>query len=308
MYSKIDSDALNSLFDNKSVSDVDALLSEDADINAGEILREYLKRIFPVDDLGPIQLMDSIFRANKELSQTVYDSAINYLVRRLIKTAYYYRKQCQIIGGIDQDSYIVKLRQHLIEETSFDERQREKIITLLMLCTNYNNSTPSSKRIKTLINEALAAGTPCYICGSDYEVEDDLAEAFQDGNPVPVIPKKLKTPDAEHLWPRSLGGSNREFNLKVSCKKCNQGKESFIDGPDFHYEEMCYDFSDIFDESAKSAVTYKHKLALWAKHNFTCSMCGRSPTEVGPLKFKRINENDSWHYLNITAFCDEHYD
>src|ERR1700761_2973303 len=101
MYSKIDSDALNSLFDNKSVSDVDALLSEDADINAGEILREYLKRIFPVDDLGPIQLMDSIFRANKELSQTVYDSAINYLVRRLIKTAYYYRKQCQIIGGID---------------------------------------------------------------------------------------------------------------------------------------------------------------------------------------------------------------
>ena len=105
---------------------------------------------------------------------------------------------------------------------------------------------------------------------------------------------------------KEWGGSNKEFNLKAACKKCNKFKEEFIDYTDFHFEQMTYK-SVLEDYPIHEEFKYAHKLAIWGKNNYKCIICNREAVVAGPLKFKRNNPEDAWHFLNIDAYCDEHY-
>jgi hypothetical protein len=53
-------------------------------------------------------------------------------------------------------------------------------------------------------------------------------------------------------------------------------------------------------------MTREYEIALWAKSNFKCKICGKPASNVGKLKLSRINLDDSWHFLNIDAYCEQH--
>jgi len=275
-------------------------------INPGQQLRNLLITLFPQRDETSVDTIDSAFKADGSLTLYMYYSTINYLLRRLIKTAVYLKKKSYIGTNLDRDLYIENLRIFLNTETRIEENDNEKILSLLLICTTTNNSTVPTKRLNRIISKAIEDGIPCYICGDSYS--DYPQETPGEAN-IPTLiemQKKLKVPEVEHLWPRSMGGSNEEFNLKVACRKCNQNKESFVDAADYHFEHICYD-SAHDDGKVQTEMKFQHKLALWSKDNYSCNICQKSPEEVGPLRFQRINTNDSWHFLNIASFCNEHF-
>lgn len=109
----------------------------------------------------------------------------------------------------------------------------------------------------------------------------------------------------DHIFPRTMGGATAEFNLKVACKSCNESKSEYIDSTDFHYEQICF-ASEKNTESFNVELERKYKIAIWAKSQYSCSICGKPAVEVGRLDFGRINLNDSWHFLNIEAYCSDH--
>ena len=36
--------------------------------------------------------------------------------------------------------------------------------------------------------------------------------------------------DIDHIWPKSKGGSNSNYNLVIACQSCNRSKGNKIDG------------------------------------------------------------------------------
>ena len=62
--------------------------------------------------------------------------------------------------------------------------------------------------------------------------------------------------EIEHIFPSSLGGSNEEENLRLSCGLCNRYKSNQIEG---------------FDEETNSFVAlFNPRFQIWAEH-FTWS-------------------------------------
>lgn len=48
----------------------------------------------------------------------------------------------------------------------------------------------------------------------------------------------------------------------------------------------------------------EYKIALWAKHNYKCKRCQTDISMAGKLRFRRRDDNDSWHFLNIDGYCE----
>jgi 5-methylcytosine-specific restriction endonuclease McrA len=122
----------------------------------------------------------------------------------------------------------------------------------------------------------------CYICGKSLTNEEA---------------------EIEHMWPKAMGGTEKDHNLKVSCKHCNKYKQDYIDASDFHYEEICI-AQEEGENSFSGNFKRLYKIALWAKNNYSCILCGTTAESVGRLKFVRKNSRDSWHFLNIDAYCE----
>ena len=68
---------------------------DENNINPGEQLREFLKKLFPADVKNDsfISRIDYILQADGELIDLVYNSTINYVLRRLIVTADYFQRK-----------------------------------------------------------------------------------------------------------------------------------------------------------------------------------------------------------------------
>lgn len=265
-------------------------------LNPGKELRNYLMLLIPKGDLnvsdaltnGFTDRIDYIFKHNGEYQSLVYMSAINFLLRKIIKSAHYYKKKSELT---DDYNYIDETRKYLTENSRFNEDEIEKILSLTILTISYFENKPSKGLRNSLIRDAKASSTPCYMCGRPINYDDRSSYEFV---------------QVEHVWPKGIGGSNREFNLKVACFKCNKVKEEFIDYSDFHYEHISYK-SLIEDYPLHEEFKYGHKLAIWGKNEFKCIVCSQEAVNVGPLKFKRRNPDDTWHFLNIDAYCNDHY-
>lgn len=109
----------------------------------------------------------------------------------------------------------------------------------------------------------------------------------------------------EHIWPKEMGGKDDDDNLKAACEQCNQSKQSYIDASDFHYEEICL-ITDKTDNNFETELNWQYRVALWAKNNYECVRCGKPAQYKGTLEFVRSNPNDSWHFLNIDTYCEDH--
>lgn len=260
-------------------------------INPGEKLRDILSEIFhydPKHDSSVLDQIDKMMMADGELALLTYRSLINYVTRRLITIAEYMKRK---YSGDSYPSgyYIGEIKSYLRNRTNIPSEMREKILALLLECLAARSKSVRSAVKKRIRRQAQEQGLKCYICGCDmdFSLNDEYLAA--------VI---------EHVWPHAMGGVSQEANLRVACKKCSDHKQSYMDASDFHFEEMCLVDEEDSDDFNKR-LTRQFKIAIWAKSDYACILCGK-PASQGGLGFARRNHNDNWHFLNMDAYCDEH--
>jgi 5-methylcytosine-specific restriction endonuclease McrA len=281
-------------------------MSETSKTNPGQQLRELLKEIYPLntEDINSsegssfVSRIDDGLIAGGNFTNLVYESSINYLLRRLINTSEYIRRKSELFSS---ENFVVELRRFLTEEIKIQTDKIEKILVLLKVCVEAKDKRLKSSRRKELIRNARENGEiRCYICGKslENELENEREVSTKDKS------YKQEKIEVEHIWPKTMGGATEDFNLKLSCSYCNQAKEDYIDATDFHYEQICHVRVDVSDVT--EVLKREYKIAIWAKNSYSCSVCDKPAVTVGKLKFGRLNPNDSWHFLNIEAYCDEH--
>jgi hypothetical protein len=311
----------------------------------GERLKDLLKKLIPLkrDTENFVSYIDDILKADTEFEYIVYESCINYLLRRLITTATFFKKK-YTNDFYTSGRYTTELRRFLEKETRFDKTRVEEILTLLQECLEIKESYFSSHTK----NRLLKNQKKCYICGTDLLKNNNVLQTVNfaeiTGGKLDVIQKEqyfsinikhitkigmnnpsdgkkltvsvpmdgeLNTttiyspysPEVEHIWPRAMGGTSDEENLALSCSECNGDKQDFIDASDFHYEEICLANCDETSDEFKMEFKRNYKLALWSKSNFKCEICDLKAEDLGQLEFIRKNPNDSWHFLNISVLC-----
>jgi len=262
------------------------------DVNPGEQLRDLIQKLIPFEPLPKtsfVDRIDSILMADGEFARLAYASSLNYLVRRLITTSEFLKRKYSG-DQFRSDRYVQEIRLFLRDYTRISPTQVESVLSLILTCLDERNRMPSQTTKARLRSEAKRTGMYCYICGRDMEFEQlNQHNSF----------------NAEHKWPKAMGGRNSQFNLKQVCRQCNKAKEDFIDYTDFHYEEMCL-VSDKTSESFSNELKWNYRVALWAKNDFRCAICNKPAESVGELLFARREPTDSWHFLNIDSYCSEH--
>lgn len=276
------------------------ILEQIESVSPGEILRNKLKEICSFNALEEdkyVSKFDEILLADGELSRLVYESTLNYLLRRLITAAVYIRK-AYFDTTDDEKVYWEELRKFVNEKTQLPAEHREQIVTLLHFCVLENIRQPNKGTKRKVRQEAKENNAKCYICGRDVlhdrvKPEDDI---------------RKENAEIEHKWPKSLGGSNKFWNLVVACNRCNELKENYLDPSDFHYEHLCAVTDENMDKFGTD-FNWKYRIPVLAKSEFRCSIedCQNEAKNYGSLKFARIDSQDSWHFLNINAYCDEHF-
>lgn len=262
-------------------------------INPGESLRKILEELFPSDFSNAqscINKIDSALLAEGELASLVYRSTINYLLRRLISTAVYIDKKREKEGlpkfGVQND-----LRDFINKNLMIRSKTTvEKIVALLIECLKAKEETCPQSVVKAVKSRGE---TLCYICGRQLNF---------------ATVGEMESAELEHVFPRNLGGSSKtENNLRYACNKCNQGKKSYADDSDYHYEEICLmTDEEIDEESFRASFEHAYKLAIRSKNQYSCHICNEPAVKRGELHFARRNPEDSWHFLNIDTYCAKH--
>ena len=247
-------------------------------------LFEYLLSVYPIDnDIAWLNRIDNTLLEDGDLKNVVYKSTIFYLLRRLVTRA---KKKAEIAGAkkghLKEDSALKLIRDD-IKKFGFADKDIEKISWLLRECVKASKHTLPRLSTKKLLRDAKKRGLRCYICGSelDYERKNSITSA-----------------EIEHIWPKSLRGSNTDNNLAISCRKCNQGKEDVLGSEDFHYEHIAL---------GNNSLKYQYKLSIILKNECACSICSKKSQYVkGGLSVVRKNKDDFWHYLNLQSVCLDH--
>ncbi len=282
---------------------------DENNISPGQQLREFLKEVFPADvkDDSFISRIDYILQADRELIDLVYNSTINYVLRRLIVTADYFKRKCKKENKGDE-KFLTDLRAFLKEDMHFPEKHIGRIIVLIRECLDKRNAQVSDSTKHNIRKRAKKNNKACYICGSQLDFDTRKKDSYN-GDEQDLDTRKKNSynlAEVEHKWPQTMGGASDNFNLEVACSTCNGKKSDHIDASDFHYEKICL-VSDEKDKHFSTEMKREYELALWAKREFKCSICGQSAADAGKLKFARKNPNDSWHFLNIEIFCERHH-
>lgn len=259
--------------------------------NPGERLQKILEELYPSDLAAAqscINKMDSALFADGELASLVYRSTINYLLRRLVSTAIFIKRKCEK-NGFPEASVESEIRKFVNNNLNiYNKTSTEKIVALLVECVKVREESISPGMSKAARDRGESL---CYICGRQLDFKTK---------------GKVDSAELEHTFPRMLGGSSKlDSNLKYACFKCNNGKKSYIDDSDYHYEEICI-VTDEDDDQFKKDFELTYKLAIRAKNEYQCRWCKEPAAKKGELHFARRNPEDSWHFLNIETYCTAH--
>lgn len=257
--------------------------------SSGIQLQSLLKEIYPFNSKDTASFtarIDQAFMEDGKFSEIVYESSINYMVRRLIKTAKYIKNKNSEI----EDKYIQEIRKHLNNYTRIPKNFIERILLVLIDCLKAMDQNPSQRDAKSLLKQAEDEGLRCYICGQEL--------GFSESG-------KYNFAEVEHIFPKSLGGSSDVSNLKIVCHRCNQIKKSYINSDDFHYEFIAL-AQEKTDRNYDNEFPWEYRVPLYIRSECKCVVCGKEAKTEGRLNLGRIQLTDSWHFLNIQAYCDKH--
>lgn len=258
--------------------------------SSGIQLQSLLKEIYPLNSRDTASFtarIDDAFMADGNFSKLVYESSINYMMRRLIKTSEYIRNKNSFAPD---DKYIVEIRRYLNNYTKIPKNFTEKVLLLLIECLKVMDKNPSDRDAKALLNQAQKQGLRCYICGQElgFSQRDEYNFA-----------------EVEHVFPKSLGGSSDVSNLEIACHRCNQIKTNHINSDDFHFEHISI-AQNKDDQSFPNAFPWHYRIPLFLRSECKCVVCGKEAKTEGRLNLGRIELTDSWHFLNIQVYCDKH--
>jgi hypothetical protein len=105
----------------------------------GQELQFFLKQIYFNDSPEKATFanrIDDALRANGEVAELIYNSTINYMLRRLINTASFIKRKCDR-NNQPEEKFIVELRKFIQENLNLSNNQdAEKLHTLLRECLN----------------------------------------------------------------------------------------------------------------------------------------------------------------------------
>lgn len=256
-------------------------------INPGKELQNFLTELYSLQSGNFLQKIDDDLMSGGELYELFYTSCINYLVRRFITTAEYFRRKYDPEDFGDKH-YRDKLREYLRDYTNYRDKFIDRLVLLLDRCLTTSDDEPTDHVKARLKRKAREAGQFCFVCGEELD--------YTNSNP------KLSA-TVDHIWPRSMGGGSHTDNLQVACQRCNNNiKKDFIDASDYHYEEISL-VSPSYDEYIRRERNRSYEVAIFAKTQFTCAGCGQPAHRVGKLQIGRKEPGDSWHFLNLVAYC-----
>jgi len=266
--------------------------------NPGFLLKEELSKIIqydPAEKAGFITRVDDALLAEGQLSRIIYESTLNYLVRRLITVAEYFKRKYYDTTDSDNE-YWSKLRLYLRDYTNIPASKQERVFSILLRCVWERNRVPSDGTHNAVIKRAKSQNARCYICGREVIYDRHGDDPYN------------QRAEVEHIWPKTLGGSNNETNLTIACERCNKMKDDYIDYSDFHYEEVCAVTDESMGKSFPDDFNWSYRLPVLAKSGFVCAEdgCDRDPRLHGELQLQRVDPFDSWHFLNVDAYCDRH--
>jgi 5-methylcytosine-specific restriction endonuclease McrA len=255
------------------------------DVSPGEQLRNELEHLFPdqPDRSCFVSDLDNGLIADGEFAALVYRSSINYMLRRLITSAEYLKRKFDV-SSYPPGMHVNEIRRYIRDYTRIPVSKQELILALLLACLAARDKETTLRTKSRLRREAGRRGLSCYICGNALDYSDPTSS------------------QAEHVWPRAMGGSSDETNLRMACQHCNELKWNYIDGSDYHFEEICL-VTDEGDQNFSAEFRDWYQVAVLAESDFACSLCGKPAAQVGALAMVRRNPTDSWHFLNIMALC-----
>jgi hypothetical protein len=277
--------------------------------NPGEQLQLILQKLYPFDPADHSSIffhLDYALMGEGDMVRFTYDSCINHMVRRLITTAAFLKRRYDT-DSFPSGRYIQEIRRHIRDFTRLPYQEIEKILTLLVECLKERDGKPAKTILTRLRKTSRSRGLFCYICGSEMDYEngdetDDKSRIEMDDEQIEEIHNAF---EAEHRWPKAMGGKNGEENLIGACARCNRMKKNYINASDFHYEEISL-VSDFDDKNFSTEFKWTYRIAILAKNEYKCVICGKDAQIVGKLYFARRETSDNWHFFNIDTYCGNH--
>ena len=244
-----------------------------------EELLKILKQEFPLPDDNIYSTIDSFLNHDGRFSATVYESVILNLARRLIVHTQYIAKTS--VKTLEPE----KVKESLYRTFRLNSLNApDQLVDLVYECYRSSLKGLSDGAKNSVKRNSRSNNSNCYICGVNLTYDDPKADTFH---------------EAEHILPRSLGGSNLQSNLKGACKRCNNFKNSRINGADLHYEYMVYPFTEIGETKIKNY----HLFAARLFNNYICNECGRPAELAGELEVVQLSGSDSWNLFNTMLLC-----
>lgn len=258
------------------------------DGSPGLKIKHHLKWLYKHDQHF-LAKIDEDFKLEGLLRSSMYESTINYLLRRIVTAAHYIYRTNQVYGDTRIRS---ELRKYLKEYTRFDDETLSKLVAWSLESVNNSKNDFNQSDKKKVRQQIEQYGWGCYICGREMDFSSNAE------------PYKIAT--ADHWWPRLFGGESELHNLRYTCSDCNgKYKKDFLDYSDYHFEEIAM-VIESFSEYDKKAKNRSYESAIFAKADYMCAECQQPAYKIGELHIGRIDISDSFHFFNLTAYCHEH--
>jgi len=252
--------------------------------NPGKFLEAELKVMFPQGQAGYLGEVDGFLKLGGAFLDTMYGFTIVYLVRYLIVSAHFLMKK-KNFHDPDHEEFQEILRSYLSDFFQFvSAGPSDRLVVLLTACLRVIKK--KRKNHSMLLKERKRSGAVCYLSG--FTPKNDEAEYRA---------------ELDHVWPLAFGGGDQADNLELSCSKYNRLKDDFINPYDYDFRKIMY--RSIGSEPlTMKEFKVEHKLAILAKHNFSIDGCTQQK-HGRPFGFRKIDENQPWHYFNIEIYKTE---
>ncbi|MCY1533903.1 hypothetical protein D9M68_692550 [compost metagenome] len=255
----------------------------------GQELKSLLEEEYNDDKRSFLNKADRDFNGEGQINDLFYSSFINFLIRRLITATLYINKKYKANGDGRVKS---EIRNYILHYTAFRGQKKEKLSDILYRCIEASSDNFNQDAKKSAKFQAKKHDWKCFTCGCQLDLDNEELDNYA---------------THDHYWPRGFGGLSELENLRLLCKPCNNNlKRDYIDVSDHHYEEIALRHLTYQDfEKEEKKYNKRFEFVVLAKSNFTCVGCGKPAYKVGELKMGRLISDDSWHFLNLGAYCND---
>lgn len=261
---------------------------------AGASLKELLESILSSDGGDNLcNAADKFFIEEGALQSLFNESVLYYCLRRILHTINY-KLERQDISVTNADEILDITRNYFLENTNipFDSPLKNELSILVLSCIDANRKGISKSMRRRILEEQEREGVRfCYMCGVELNYDHHGRD---------------ESATLDHVFPHEYGGDSEIENLKISCKKCNDTKGSYISAPDFHFESISTKHDVDHSKFKGQLFRRPNAIAIRSKNEFKCTICDETASKSGFLRAYQLDNNQGWHFMNIGCKCEKH--